>query len=259
MEHNSDTDCGRVDTRELVRRAARELAAAGERVTVRGVRARIGRGSSTTIAAEIRRWNLQELASAAASTGGHQAAGLPAALQAEAQLLFIRAVQAAGEKHAQVVTDMQTASLGQAARQDELFRNLAKSIDFSAILTSQLIDAVAERARLSATLTEKNLLLEEALAQATRASERVAELEAELASAKLKGAEREALALTRAEALSRHLLKTTEEQRAQIAAPLASLRERLEALQIRDQVQAQQLNALRAEIANLRERNSAPP
>lgn len=245
------------NTRARVRLAADELMARGDRVSVRAVRELIGRGSDSTISAELRKWRNTELARRSASmqdpTPGlsPRQGALPAALAQEAQLMYLRVLAHVGSLFSAERATAALASATAATQQLAEHEQVLRLVNFGTGVSADLVASVEERARLAALLVERDATVEQLQGCVERLTAQLGQLSQQLAAAKLAAAEREALSLTRVEGLSKHLLRATEEQRSQIAAPLAQLQERYAALQLRETVMTQQLNSLRDENSSL--------
>ena len=92
------------------------------------------------------------------------------------------------------------------------------------------------------------------------ASQRLnADFTLEVSTLKSEVANRERAALARAEALSRHLLKATEDQRNALSATMATLRERLQAAQDRELLLTHQVQTLKQELETQRSSSSTRP
>lgn len=246
------------DTRALVRKAASELTAEGRKVSVRSIRAHLGnRGSTTTISDALRSWREDERA---AQTGRRNAtmdsetSQLPAGLAREAQLLYLRVLAHVGVQFSNRRAADALQVVDAAEQQKALLEQLGRVSDFAAGTSTDLTRALEEQARLAALLQERDALVQGLQTQLAEAVARTQALGLELSAAKLAAAEREALALARVDGLNKHLMRVTEEQRAQIVAPLNALKERHESLQTREAVLMQQVSGLREEVARLQGR-----
>lgn len=243
-------------------RAADALSAAGKRVSVRAVRERIGRGSTTTIAEELRNWHRVTQSKKTDSATELGDLRLPPGLAQEAELLYLRVLAQAGLHFSRSAAAGATVDAAAAQRQLALLAQLDRVSEFGAGVSRELTASIEERARLTAELADRDSTISTLQASLAAALERVTRLTEELSAIKLAAAEREALAFTRVEGLSKHLMRMTEEQRSQLSAPLAALREKHDALQTREAVMTQQLSALReanGRLVLLLQQHGIPP
>jgi hypothetical protein len=252
------TNHPKIDIRTRVRDAASQIAALGRTPSVRAVRALTGGGSATTIADELKVWRaltaepgnktLKSSGSASTWTGDE----FPLALKLEAEAFYCRMLALAQERLSDAGNLQVAAMLATSQKSLELSSQLTKTTEWGCGQRQELQEVLAERALLSERLSEKDTQLKTAADQILSLTDRIAVLTAELADTKLASAAKEVQAYSRAEGLSKHLMRMTDDQRSQIAAPLAALKDQVDGLKMREGALVIQMNNLRDENAALR-------
>ncbi len=246
------------DTRALVRAAAEQLTRAGKRVSVRAVRAILGRGSDTTIADELRTWRETDLP-AHVKPELNLFDRLPVELGAAAEHLYLLALTAAADRFRQQTVAANETTQSALSGQTGLLTELRQVSERAATVALQLNEAIADRASLVAQLREREIEVLRVSSDLAASQRLNADFTLEVSTLKSEVANRERAALARAEALSRHLLKATEDQRNALSATMATLRERLQAAQDRELLLTHQVQTLKQELETQRSSSSTRP